>query len=399
MSVSIQQCLGIAPDHAHYLPSAVLPSNNLVGIEVELENVPRDGNQPLKYWTITRDGSLRNNGVEFILSHPTCGQTLIDAISELGTYLKKFSPDASDRTSLHVHLDFRSSTVDQIFQFCMMYAVLERTLIKYAGGEARSNSIYCIPLHKSYETMIEMSRLNDRAITAKHSKRAKDIIVHECATAVNRSEKYAACNIKPLGNFGSIEIRIHKGEKDPARILEWVQMLLALKLYTDTVEIDFDDMFNHMSSDGCSGIIHNVFGSSVSRDLLVAQDGVEHDLSRGMRVAQDILHMWPMRDRGNVFPTELFYDGDGGHPLLKKKPQRTKPERKNVTKYYINAEGDRREMPGLALQEGVVPAARPGLQRINTQAPDWGEAPVPPQVLAVDDVDDDGIETDEEEAE
>ena len=327
MAVTLQQCLGITPDKAHYLPSAVLPSNNLVGIEVELENIPR-ATETLDYWRVTRDGSLRDNGIEFILAHPTCGQTLIDAISELGTYLAGTEARASDRTSVHVHLDFRSNTVEQTFQFLMMYAILERTLIKYAGGEARANSIYCIPLYKSFETIREWGMLNEKAI--KSPRMTRDA----CAGSVQRSEKYAACNIKPLGGFGSIEIRIHKGCKDMDRILEWVQILLALKLYTDTVQIDFDDMFNTMSEEGYEGIIPAIFGQSVQCDLLRVQSGINDDLGKGMRVAQDILHQWSMRHRNRTFPRGDMFDGDGGHPLLQKKHKRKAPKRTAGSKYY-----------------------------------------------------------------
>lgn len=330
MAVTLQQCLGVTPDKAHYLPSAILPSNNLVGIEVELENIPRAA-ETLDYWRVTRDGSLRDNGIEFILAHPTCGQTLIDALSELGAYLEHTKAKASDRTSVHVHLDFRSNTVSQTFQFLMMYAIIERTLIKYAGGEARANSIYCIPLYKSFETIREWGSLNEKAIKGNTN------VQHACQYSVRSAEKYAACNIKPLGNFGSIEIRIHKGCKDMDRILEWVQILLALKLYTDTVQIDFDDMFNVMSQDGYEGIIPAIFGAGIQCDLLCTQGNLNDDLGRGMRVAQDILHQWTMQHRKQMFPTADHFHGEGGHPLLQKKLQRSKPTR-GKTQYYHDLE-------------------------------------------------------------
>ena len=332
MAVTLQQCLGITPDKAHYLPSAILPSNNLVGIEVELENIPR-AEHTLDYWRVTRDGSLRDSGIEFILAHPTCGQTLIDALAELGNYLKDTKAKASDRTSVHVHLDFRSNTVEQTFQFLMMYAILERTLIKYSGGESRANSIYCIPLYKSLETIREWGQLNAKVIKGNTNK------VHACANAIDRSEKYAACNIKPLSSFGSVEIRIHKGCKDMDRILEWVQILLALKLYTDTVQIDFDDMFNTMSEEGYEGIIPAIFGVSAQCDLLRVQSGVNDDLGRGMRVAQDILHQWSMLNRQQRFPTDEHYNGEGGHPLLQKKHKRAAPKRAKIGEKYFNLDG------------------------------------------------------------
>ena len=396
MGVTLQRALGITPDHAHYLPSALLPSNNLVGVEVELENIGRNGTQPLNYWSITRDGSLRNNGVEFVLAHPTCGQTLIDAFGELGKYLENFTPEASDRTSVHVHLDFRSNTMDQTFQFLMMYAILERTLIKYAGGEARANSIYCIPLHKSYETMRLWGCLNEKVMGTGKMRSGSELAKRACQSAVGNAEKYAACNIKPLNSFGSIEIRIHKGEKDPKRLLEWVQILLALKLYTDTVQIDFDDMFNTMSEEGYSGILPAIFGHTDQCELLSSQTDVDMDLGRGMRVAQDILHLWTMSHRSQPFPKDVVFTGNGerGHPLLEKKAGRKAPKRPSKGPSYVDMEGTRHFLePGTmtlntafeATGGGATPRAT-GRRHTTTFNP--FEAPPVPEVARDEDDED-----------
>ena len=317
MSEPLQKILGVAPDYANYMPNDTLPSNTKVGVEVELENMPQREHVDLKYWRITGDGSLRDNGVELVMSNPTCGQTLIDAMEELDSFLQGFEPVASDRTSTHVHLDFRDSTIDQAFQFCMMYAIFEKTFFKYAGGVEREDSIYCIPLYKSYEAMTRVARLNERAIVKKWPKGNGSKLQREVQNAVDEWEKYSAMNIHPLSSFGSIEIRLHKGEVSSEKILQWVKILLTLKKFTDETVIDFEELFNQMSFSGCSGIMQDVFGANGTLEYFDGIEGIEEDLSHGLRVAQDIFNIFKVRHRSvTSIPKGLRFEGmDTEHPL------------------------------------------------------------------------------------
>lgn len=334
MSELLRNVLGVQPDHAKYISSDVLPSNTKVGVEVELERVRLRGDEHMKYWKITRDGSLRDSGIEFVMAFPTCGQTLLDAFEELKAYLGTQRAVASDRTSTHVHLDFRDSSVEQTFQFCMVYAILEKTLFKYAGGVEREDSIYCIPLYKSYEAMRRISLLNEKAIALKNPKSISRYVQRDVQWAVGHAEKYAALNIRPLATFGSIEVRIHKGETDSDKILDWVKLLLTIKKYTDNVEIDFEGMFSEMSCSGCCGLLEEIFGKEGGTlEYFSDIPNKEEDLAHGMRVAQDIFNLYNMNHRSRKpLGKGVMVDGTKEHPLKKKGVARKKPVGSKRTK-------------------------------------------------------------------
>lgn len=97
---------------------------------------------------ITDDHSLRNNGREFI--SPICNtdkqitifQALVDNVI---TGKDRFS----DRTSIHVHVNVRSLSLNSLKEFLLLYALVEPLFFKYVG-KTRENSIYCVPLGATY---------------------------------------------------------------------------------------------------------------------------------------------------------------------------------------------------------------------------------------------------------
>ena len=96
-----------------YKPTLPIHNKNYIfGIEVEVEHVPNPRIDGTTYWTMTTDGSLRNDGVEFV-SLPIRMDQIEGALKQLQTNLPndhEFSP----RTSVHVHMNVRDMTITQI---------------------------------------------------------------------------------------------------------------------------------------------------------------------------------------------------------------------------------------------------------------------------------------------
>src|SRR3990167_102162 len=106
--VKIIQKYKVPPKATINLPD--VDETQLIGIEVEVEKLINI--QPnLLYWDMIEDGSLRKNGYEFrSLALPA--KVLVIALQELYQSLIENQPehDFSERTSIHVHLDFRDYT-------------------------------------------------------------------------------------------------------------------------------------------------------------------------------------------------------------------------------------------------------------------------------------------------
>ncbi|MFW3388497.1 UNVERIFIED_CONTAM: hypothetical protein RF648_21140, partial [Kocuria sp. CPCC 205274] len=84
----------------------LIVGTHLAGVEIELENLAIE-HPSFRYWTAKNDGSLRNNGMEFVCSHPWGGVDLYNAAVEIDGFLFGNNPDDTWRCSTHVHVDVR----------------------------------------------------------------------------------------------------------------------------------------------------------------------------------------------------------------------------------------------------------------------------------------------------
>jgi hypothetical protein len=191
--------------------SPLLPEQYL-GIEVEVERALNNyvnDYVPIDIISQVEDGSLRNNGREFITCpHPAKYTETI--LSLLYKYLPK-EHEFTLRTSTHVHINVRDMTIGQILTVIYTYLVLEK-LIYYWVGESRENSIFCVPVQNTY-------------------------ISSNLLTKITKSikylgwMKYTGMNLCPISDKGTIEFRHLYGTKDYTEILTWVNLLLGIFKY------------------------------------------------------------------------------------------------------------------------------------------------------------------------
>lgn len=194
-------------------------TQGMVGIEVEVENITQV--VPLQaFWESKSDGSLRNNGVEFV-SHPLQVKHIQHAIEHLYTALHlNNKPDFSNRTSIHIHVNCRDMTQDEVYNFVLLYAIFEKHFYSVAGTK-RMNSIFCVPLFRTNE-------LN----------RASQLI-YEFQPYWH---KYCGLNLLPLVDnngqrgYGTIEFRHLFGTTDTQKIYNWINDILCLRKYAMSVK-------------------------------------------------------------------------------------------------------------------------------------------------------------------
>ena len=157
------------------------------GIEVEVENVPLLTQPNLLYWNATHDGSLRNDGIEFV-SVPLKAKFIPYAMEELQQFLRDYQPDFSPRTSIHVHMNARDLTISQIFNTIILYTTVENLLFQYIGHD-RDKNVFCIKITETdYVNMMIRFLENPRDLITSWS-------------------KYTALNIVPLDSKGTLEFR------------------------------------------------------------------------------------------------------------------------------------------------------------------------------------------------
>lgn len=184
----------------------VIKSNDIIGIEVEVENITRVGLMR-SCWQSAQDGSLRNNGVEFI-SRPMQANrapaALYSLMNETLPQDKCFSP----RTSVHVHLDYTRDQLATVVDTVLVYAVFERLFYRFVGRN-RIRNIYCVPLTETY--LLWMLGYN--------------------GMRPDMWQKYTGLNLKPLAEHGTIEFRHMHGTPDARKLAIWVDIITRLKAF------------------------------------------------------------------------------------------------------------------------------------------------------------------------
>ena len=177
------------------------------GVECEIESVKNKND--FEYFSATHDGSLRNEGVEFI-STPLPKEDLVGSFKKLHAHLEYYEKAEafSPRTSTHVHINCR--TLDELAarQLVLFYALYEEFFFAMVNQDRRTN-IHCVPLT---ETFLPQLYKNGIHIMTK------------------QWHKYTALNVLPLATQGSIEFRHLQGTDDPELFNEWVSTLNNLWL-------------------------------------------------------------------------------------------------------------------------------------------------------------------------
>lgn len=174
----------------------------IAGIECEIESVEPD--QSFDNFMSTHDGSLRNDGMEFI-SAPLDKLTLLDSFKNLHAKIELFDPEVafSSRTSTHVHINCRTLTQDQTRQLVLFYALFEDFFFAIVNQDRRNN-IHCVPLTETF---------------------LPQIYRYDLTRYVKNWHKYTALNVLPLLKQGSIEFRHLQGTNDAQLLSEWLTTL------------------------------------------------------------------------------------------------------------------------------------------------------------------------------
>lgn len=238
----------LAEDPRRFLPDERIVNNGLVGVEVEVEGyrVPAFFNPTeLYYWHKEKDGSLRNEGMEFKTKVPLTGADLAEALQELYSHLHDGNTTTNFRTGLHVHLDCRDLKTYQISGLSSLYYVFEDALFVYADRH-RKHSNFCPSIEYSARTITCLG----------------DIMSEGGRSLLTVSEnwpKYSALNLHALGSIGTVEFRQHPGTFQPEEIARWVNILLSMKEYVKTRNwVQFlDNLYDYTGRE----LLHLVFGN------------------------------------------------------------------------------------------------------------------------------------------
>lgn len=211
-------------------PSECWPiADQLVGVEIELEGYSREElraheDRGYPFWAVKEDGSLRR-GIELALHEPLMGRQLMDAVDYFYASFTHMNP--SPRTSIHVHINMRqdTDTVESLQNLTTLYYMWEDAFFRFAD-ESRKWCSYCNPLEDNPpEFIVDLVQgANSRTL-------------HNSLTrlASRNTNRYYGFNAAALRRYGTIEFRHMPLTPDKQRLIQWMSMLMELKLAANTL--------------------------------------------------------------------------------------------------------------------------------------------------------------------
>lgn len=206
---------------------------NHFGVEFELEgeNLPKD----VPGWDITRDGSLRGNGLEYVTSAPYTLEATMKAIEEIERATAKSKINNSGYAGTHVHVNVSDMSITKMFNFALLYLALEDVIASKYFGEGRKGNLFCLCVSDA-EAIINY---------------VYDAAVKGDLTILNTDDiRYSSLNFSSLFKHGTLEFRGQDGIGDFKRAKEWVLFLSSLKACSAKFEDPVNMLMVSSQTDG-----------------------------------------------------------------------------------------------------------------------------------------------------
>ncbi|MEO6066363.1 MAG: amidoligase family protein [Gemmatimonadales bacterium] len=195
-----------------------------VGVEIELENVSLKYSSIPSSFTRIEDGSLKLEGAEFI-TIPIKVCFLEEELKRLFKSLR--TSYTSSRCSVHVHLNARDLTSEELKKLLLLYCIFEKSLFHFSGN--RWDNIFCVPLYSYPELVGKM--LMGTTYEAEH------LVGWYKYFALNLSPLWGGYNHESAAKLGTIEFRHMEGTTNTERILTWINLIISLKIAAKKLDL------------------------------------------------------------------------------------------------------------------------------------------------------------------
>jgi hypothetical protein len=227
------------------------PSPRYVSCEIEVASVKRGNrvSEVVDKWggAIVHDGSLPSSGFE-INTAPAGGDLFLGQISEICDALNERQAKVTDACGLHVHINAKDFDFYSLRRLVKVYAKIEDALYQMVPASRRT-STYCKPCGRHYmETMAAGKVPKDVKIgvlqSVYHFKPdckygARDL--QNSKRQKYHESRYNNLNVHSFFYRGTVEVRMHAGSTNTAKIQSWGMMwahILDYSLANSDREID-----------------------------------------------------------------------------------------------------------------------------------------------------------------
>ena len=164
-----------------------------VGLEIEVEGNKFKKEYIPKPWMYTHDGSLRGEDcAEYLLRNPISFNEVPEACYKLWEMMENYGSvlDDSNRTSVHVHLNFGREYKNRVCCFVSLFFIVEEILMEWCGDH-RVGNLFCL---RGKDAPAIVSKI-------------KEFLTDDNLNSLPTGLHYANLNIHALQKMGSIEVR------------------------------------------------------------------------------------------------------------------------------------------------------------------------------------------------
>lgn len=257
-----------------------------IGLEIEMECSKYfeylDYHSP-DYWKVTGDGSLKINGLEFVMKNPKPIKSIPKVMASLTNYMKKhgIEPIPSIRAGTHLHINMQKLSLNQVANFLTLYYPLEKLLLKECG-ENREGNLFCL---RSTDCPSSLWFLRDAFLN-------KDLFSYR-----SDNFRYQALNLQSLFKYGSIEFRALPSTLDTGTLLHWSNLFLNLRDKAVKVNNCWE-ILEQISYEGPENFVKEVLGDHAFKADKVVE--VCSSVYEGLREIQPICYaIKELRERGD----------------------------------------------------------------------------------------------------
>ena len=189
-------------------------TSDRIGLELELES---SKTQSLAWvdkqsmWTVHNDGSLRQNGVEYVFANPLWGGDIDAALQLFEDSTKGTAFVDTGYGSTHVHYNVGNLCTTEVMSIVVGWAILEDAFLTV-----------CKPSRDGNNFAQRFNVLNNLASTLSSTNRIERLF-----SGIGQDYwKYANLNLATIRTFGTLEFRPYHSTWDVKEIRAWIDRII-----------------------------------------------------------------------------------------------------------------------------------------------------------------------------
>lgn len=240
------------------------------GVEVELNGAGFA--IPEKNWRTEHDGSLGNDGIEYVMRKP---QHLKESIKEVEGLYKSLTDAGTriidrSRAGVHVHINIQEWDVKQMMTFATTYYLLEEILVRWCG-DTRSGNHFCLRAKDAENVIFTLYQA---------------CINRDIEGLANEDIRYASLNFNSVFKYGSLELRCMRSPTTAGPIVQWLKIVDELKRSSLKFNSPLE-VVEAMSGEGDYEFMHRLLPTT-GKLLNEVQDGIPRSITTAARQIQMI---------------------------------------------------------------------------------------------------------------